>query len=60
MTKQEQIEDMAKAACAACGRYGYNCPLLAKYRPCNASLEYAEAIYNVGYRKADGVRKKNE
>ena len=57
MTKQEQIEDMAKAACAACGRDGYNCPVLAKYRPCDASLKYAEAIYDVGYRKADMVRK---
>ena len=53
---QEQIEDMAKAACAACGR-GYPCPALAKYRPCDASLKYAEAIYNAGYRQADGVRK---
>lgn len=50
MNKQEQIEDMAKAACAACGR-GYPCPLLAKYRPCDASLKYAEAVYNAGYRK---------
>ena len=57
MTKQEQIEDMAKAACAACGRDGYHCPLLAKYRPCDASLKYAEAVYNAGYRKADVVRK---
>ena len=57
MTKQEQIEDMAKAACAACGRDGYHCPLLAKYRPCDASLKYAEAVYNAGYRKAEGVRK---
>lgn len=56
-TKQEQIEDMAKAACAACGRDGYPCPLLAKYRPCDAALEYAEAIYNTGYRKVDKVRK---
>lgn len=56
MTKQEQIEDMAKAACAACGRGGYHCPLLAKYRPCDASLKYAEAVYNAGYRKADVVR----
>ena len=57
MTKQEQIEDMAKAACAACGRDGYHCPLLAKYRPCDESLKYAEAVYNAGYRKAEGVRK---
>ena len=56
-TEQEQIEDMAKAACAACGRDGYRCPILAKYRPCDASLKYAEAVYDAGYRKTDSVRK---
>lgn len=43
-TEQEQIEDMAKAACAACGRDGYPCPILKKNRPCDASLKYAEAV----------------
>ena len=57
MIKQEQIEDMAKAACAACGRDGYHCPIPAKYRPCDASLKYAEAVYDAGYRKTDSVRK---
>lgn len=57
MNKQEQIEDMAKAACAACGRDGYHFPILAKYRPCDASLKYAEAVYDAGYRKIDSVRK---
>ena len=57
MIKQEQIEDMAKAACAACGRGGYHCPILPKYRPCDASLKYAEAVYDAGYRKTDSVRK---
>ena len=57
MIKQEQIEDMAKVACAACGRDGYHCPILAKYRPCDASLKYAEAVYDAGYRKIDSVRK---
>ena len=57
MNKQEQIEDMARAACDACGRDGYHCPLLAKYRPCDASLKYAEAVYDAGYRKAEEVRK---
>lgn len=57
MTKQEQIEDMAKSACAACGQNGYDCPILAEYRPCEAALEYAKAVYDGGYRKADGVRK---
>ena len=56
-TKQEQIEDMAKAACAACGRDGYHCPIPAKYRPCDASLKYAEAVYDAGYHKTDIIRK---
>lgn len=55
MTKQEQIEDMAKAACAACGRDGYHCPILAEYRPCEAALEYAKAVYDAGYRKVENV-----
>ena len=57
MIKQEQIEDMARAACAACGRDGYHCPIPAKKRPCDASLNYAEAVYDAGYRKIDSVRK---
>lgn len=56
MTKQEQIEEMAKTACAACAPKA-SCPLLPNARPCGAALEYAEAVYNAGYRKADGVRK---
>lgn len=56
MTKQEQIEEMAKTACVACAPKAC-CPLLANFRPCDAALEYAEAIYNAGYRKADDVHK---
>lgn len=56
MTKQEQIEDMAKTACVACSPKAC-CPLLANARPCDAALEYAEAIYNADYRKADDVHK---
>ena len=57
MIKQEQIEDMAKAACAACGQNGYHCPILPKSRPCDASLKYAKAVYDAGYRNTDSVRK---
>lgn len=56
MTKQEQIEEMAKTSCVACSPKAC-CPLLANARPCNAAFEYAEAIYNAGYRNEDGVRK---
>ena len=55
-TEQEQIKEMAKTACAACAPKAC-CPILDKFRPCDAALEYAEAIYNAGYRKADKVRK---
>lgn len=56
MTEQEQIKEMAKTACAACAPKAC-CPILDKFRPCDAALEYAEAIYNAGYRKVDDVRK---
>ena len=56
MTKQEQIEEMAKTACVACSPKAC-CPLLPNARPCDAALEYAEAIYNTGYRKVDKARK---
>ena len=55
MTKQEQIEEIAKIACVACAPHNC-CPLTANLRPCGAALEYAEAVYDGGYRKADGVR----
>ena len=57
-TKQERIEQMdkmANIACATCAPHAC-CPLTTNFRPCNAALEYAEAIYNAGYRKADEVR----
>ena len=54
--EQEQIERIAKTACVACAPHNC-CPLTANLRPCDAALEYAEAIYNAGYRKVDKVRK---
>ena len=56
MTKQEQIEEISKTACVACAPHNC-CPLPANIRPCEAALEYAKAVYDGGYRKADGVRK---
>lgn len=55
-TKQEQIEEISKIACVACLPHNC-CPILAKFRPCEAALEYAKAVYDGGYRKADVVRK---
>ena len=56
MTKQEQIEEISKTACVACAPHNC-CPLTANFRPCSAALEYAKAVYDAGYRKADSVRK---
>ena len=55
MTKQEQIEEITKTACVACAPHV--CTLTADLRPCRAASEYAKAVYDAGYRKADGVRK---
>ena len=56
MTKQEQIEEISKTACVACAPHNC-CPLPANFRPCEAALEYAKAVYDADYRKADDVRK---
>lgn len=56
MAKQEQIEEMAKIACATCAPKAC-CPLTVNFRSCDAALEYSEALYNAGYRKADEARK---
>ena len=53
-TEQEQIEEMAKIACATCAAGACCEPVDA--RPCDAALEYAEALYDAGYRKAYKVR----
>ena len=55
-TEQEQIEEISKIACVACAPHNC-CPLPANIRPCEAALEYAKAVYDGGYRKADVVRK---
>ena len=53
-TKQEQIEAMAKTECDACAPHA-RCPLTDNFRPCDAALEYAEALYDAGYRKVETV-----
>ena len=56
MQKQEQIEEIAKIACVACAPQAV-CPILPDFRPCEAAKEYAKAVHDAGYRKADEVRK---
>ena len=55
-TEQEQIEEIAKVACVACAPQAV-CPIPPDFRPCEAAKEYAKAVHDAGYRKADGVRK---
>lgn len=47
MTKQEQIEEMAKAICSACNDGVATC----NRKPCSLAIEEATAVFNLGYRK---------
>lgn len=53
-TEQEQIEEISKTACVACAPHNC-CPLTAEFRPCEAALEYAKAVYDAGCRKVENV-----
>lgn len=60
MTKQEQIEDMAHIMCEYYNR-GFcangDMTEICEDMPDCCYKNYAEAVYDAGYRKADGVRK---
>ena len=57
MTKQEQIEEIAKIICRRCK--GNICLFDNNSCDCNCSwAKDAEKIYNAGYRKVDEIRKK--
>ena len=56
MSKEKQIEEMAKTSCAYC-RSIHNCSL----DTCESAYEEAEHLYNAGYRKQrEGVWKFNK
>ena len=60
MTKQEQIEDMAKHICSVCDwmeASGCMKGDIDDYTQCSRTMETAEAIYKAGYRQ---IREKNE
>lgn len=60
MTKQEQIEDMAKHICSVCDwmeASGCMKGDIDDYTQCSRTMETAEAIYDAGYRI---IREKNE
>lgn len=54
MSKEKQIEEMAKIACNACefgGGFDGGCSGDYDYRKCNNARETALALFNAGYRK---------
>lgn len=57
MTKQEQIEEMAKYICNVCD---FKCDSFLSGRFCAVTLEAVETIYNVGYRKIDDLKDENK
>lgn len=54
MTKQEQIEEIAKYVCNVCD---FPCD---DHKSCPLAEETAEAIYNAGYHKVDEFEKCND
>ena len=61
MTKQEQIEEIAKYVCNACemghGFDGCSYGGREHYKRCSITQKTAEKLYNAGYRKAEEVQK---
>lgn len=53
MSKEKQIEEMAKLACTVFDGSCYNCPF--KIRPPCPPKASAERLYNAGYRKQSEV-----
>ena len=51
MSKEKQIEEMAKVLCEDCARDTSPCVLTKTARMCESVKEQAEALYNAGYRK---------
>ena len=58
MSREKQIEEMAKFVCNACemgGGFDGECVLDNDYKTCHISVETAEALYNAGYRKQEWI-----
>ena len=58
MSKEKQIEEMAKYCCNACEMgcgFEGECCLNNDYKACTISIETATAIYEAGYRKQSEV-----
>lgn len=64
MTKQEQIDEMAKYICNACemghGFDGCSYGGREHYKRCSITQKTAEALYNAGYRKIDDLKSENK
>lgn len=55
MSKEKQIEEMAKVLCEDCARDVAPCSLNKLGRMCDSVREQAEALYNAGYRKHEWI-----
>ena len=55
MSREKQIEEMARVLCEDCARDVAPCSLNKEGRMCNAVMEQAKALYNAGYRKSTEV-----
>ena len=55
MSKEKQIEEMAKVLCEDCARDTSPCVLTKTARMCESVKEQAEALYNAGYRKQEWI-----
>lgn len=63
MTRQEQIEEMAKCICNVCDwmeASGCMNGNVDNYTQCSRTMETANAIYNAGYRKIDDLKAENK
>lgn len=55
MSREKQIEEMAKVLCEDCARDVAPCSLNKSGRMCDSVREQAEALYEAGYRKQEWI-----
>ena len=55
MSRDKQIEEMARILCEDCAKDPLPCILIETTKMCDSVFEQVEALYNAGYRKASDV-----
>ena len=55
MSRDKQIEEMAKVVCEDCAKDTSPCWMAKEGRMCDSVMEQAEALYNAGYRKQEWI-----